>query len=86
MIYKELIESGVEKTFPLDAIALKVKLQGDDLCLWYEFNPGAYEDTRIIKFHVVGTGEETDTSEWEYLETVFQDNYVWHIFAEEVIE
>jgi len=83
MIYKKVITDGMEMTFPADAIALKVEYQGGVLCLWYEFDPKE-EGTRRIKFHVVGTGWETNTSEWEFLETVFQDIFVWHIFAEDI--
>ena len=67
---------------PVGCEILSCKVQGAFICLWVEFVPPIEEfETRI--FLVVATGKVfTKTPELEYIATVQQSNFVWHVYEE----
>ena len=66
-----------EAKVPLGARFLHVGMQDDSLCAWAEVESEAPELNR--RFSIVGTGQAPPPTA-EYLGTVQQPPYVWHIY------
>ena len=49
-------------------------------CIWCEVDPDAAPDTEL-DFIRVGTGWTIDLDIFEYVNTIFQDIYVWHFYV-----
>lgn len=83
-IYKyplQLTESQV-LSLPSSAKPLSVQLQGDQLCLWADVPPsGRFVVEKEVVISVVGTGHPIPPGAVNYLGTVQQGNFVWHIYA-----
>lgn len=57
---------------------LKVGMQNDDMCIWCYVET---DNTEVIqKFSVHGTGHEILEPVENYIGTVFDRQYVWHLF------
>ncbi len=71
---------------PLAAKILSCQVQDDQLCFWVEFvAPDEGEDFEVTtrKFQIVGTGHRFElTPTMEFIATVQQPYYVWHIYEE----
>ena len=67
-------------TMPKGAKLLTVQTQQDTICIWAIVSPAAPQETRV--FIIVGTGDDLDDGTGEYLGTVQQGPYVWHLFEE----
>lgn len=79
VIYKYPIYATGTCYLPKDAEVLKIGVQNDEVHLWALVNP---EDIDITaQYHIIGTGQEVEKG-LRYLDTVFVDEYVWHIFKE----
>lgn len=66
---------------PKNAQFIKCGLQDDRICLWmFVETKNAREDRT---FQVFGTGHEIDAKYKDYLDSIFQDELVWHIFEVE---
>ena len=66
---------------PQGAVFLKVAMQHDRLTFWFEVDPSALKVQR--SFAVVPTGMYVPKhmdGPVQFLETVFQDVFVWHIY------
>lgn len=74
MIYKYVVGS-VE--LPLDAIFLKSALHYGIPTFWYLVDPN--NDSHLRNFITVGTGQPIPDN-YFYIDTYFDDDYVWHIF------
>lgn len=65
---------------PSSAKPLSAQLQGDQLCLWAEvedeWNPG-----KEVVISIVGTGHPIPPGAVNYLGTVQQGPFVWHVYA-----
>lgn len=85
-IYKyKLNKSGINQIqMPMDASVISVGLDPkDDICIWAIVDTEKNMDTRT--FFVAGTGwditeELLEFSEINYLGTVKQGSFMWHIF------
>lgn len=65
---------------PKNGRILKVGMQGDRVCFWVMFNhPEREVEARC--FYVIGTNQIVPDG-LNYLDTVFDGDYVWHIFEE----
>ena len=91
-IYKYTLELTNRQTIqvPVGAETLHVGIQRGQICVWIliDLNPDVQDVEMGNKvFHIFGTGNPT-TKELEdkrYIGTVQLDDYVWHIFEEELI-
>lgn len=78
-IYKYAVRPEVE--MPNGAIILKFGEQNGSLCLWAEVDTS--NSIGIRRFEVIGTGwdfNNFDKQSLVYLDTVFIDQFVWHIY------
>lgn len=82
-IHKLVLGMETIARIPLGARFLSVQIQGGAPCVWYEFNPCA--ETVPVMFFVVGTGNDFEPGNAQYVGTV-QDpsGFVWHYYAERV--
>jgi len=63
---------------PESAKVLAFQIQDGDMCIWVLMNP---ERTRITRlFRVISTGNALHDEPMEYIGTVQQPPYVWHLF------
>lgn len=66
-------------TMPIGAEILHVGVQENDICFWAKVDPKAKTETRL--FGIYGTGWDIpNDTESEYVGTVQQGSFVWHIF------
>ncbi len=83
-IWKYKLELVAEQKIQVreGANALSVGLDPNgDLCVWVELKPGNPPAT--IKIQIVGTGDESNkTSFPNFIGTVVQGRYVWHVYHE----
>ncbi len=79
VIYKYTLQLAdtSQLNLPLGAEVLCVKQQGRKFSLWIKCDPAAPAETRT--FHVVGTGHDVPDGA-EYIDTILDGAYVWHIF------
>ena len=75
-IYKYSLTDGVV-SMPKNARILKVGMQDDIPCLWASVDPYAEREHR--EFTTLGTGSLIP-DRWEYVGTIFDRQYVWHVF------
>ncbi len=75
-VYKYSLADGVV-VLPKNARILKVGMQDEIPCLWALVNPEAERETRY--FAISGTGDLIPDA-WEYVGTIFDRRYVWHVF------
>lgn len=75
-----------EKTIelPKDASILSVKVAGDDLNMWFKFNPVNKDNLESYTIRIVGTGFETPTDDFSYIDTIIDGMFVWHIFIKQI--
>lgn len=81
LIHKETLKLVTEQILklPTSAIIRKVALQQGNLCVWYQFDEMDY-NTKDVIFKIVGTGFVEIEVNWVYLDSIFIDRFVWHIF------
>ncbi len=63
---------------PRDAVPLSAQMQDDTLCVWCLVDPKAKSETVTVA--IVGTGHAFDPTGWEFVGTVQQGAFVWHVF------
>lgn len=69
----------------MGAELLKIGYQNDILMLWYSKKVDN-EATEKRTFRIMGTGHQIDAIDGvNYIDTVFQDGFVWHIFEIEAV-
>jgi hypothetical protein len=67
---------------PVGAEVLTCGFQGNELFVWALVDDQAASEDR--QFRIIGTGHEADcVQSWRYVNTVFYNTLVWHIFTEE---
>lgn len=76
-----LFETKIE--LPKDASILTLKVIGDDLNLWFKFNPALKITLESYTIRVVGTGFETPTDGFSYIDTIIDGMFVWHVFIKQ---
>ncbi len=81
-IHKVVLELSAAQTIQLPIcsriLTAQVQFPGD-ICLWYECDPEAEKECR--HFVIVGTGHKIpDTHRLNYIATVQQGAFVWHIY------
>ena len=76
-----LFETKIE--LPKDASILTLKVIGDDLNLWFKFNPALKTTLESYTIRVVGTGFETPTDGFSYIDTIIDGMFVWHVFIKQ---
>lgn len=80
-IYKYKLDLGDECRVSMHKFAriLCVQTQGRDICVWAEVDTEhPIVDTQ---FWIVGTGHSRDTSDRNYVGTVQQNGFVWHVYT-----
>ncbi len=67
-------------SMPIGAEILAVQLQKKIVCMWALIDPGSERENR--NFRIVGTGskKKIELKKENYLGTVQQEIFVWHIF------
>ena len=84
-IFKININCGVNFVrMPVGARIVEFKKQGYWLCVWYEFDVEARVGDDV-KLTVYGTGHEIPKDE-EYVDTCFDDTFVWHLYKKKIIQ
>jgi hypothetical protein len=63
---------------PEGAKILSVQIQNDEICIWALVDTERPKETRSIG--IIGTGNPCWCPNWNYIGTVQQDAFVWHIF------
>lgn len=80
-VYKYNISGEVTK-LPRGAKVLKVGYQGQDLCLWAEVDTKVdIMEQRLFK--ILPTGVEADLTRYTFIDTVFIDWMVFHIYIKD---
>ncbi len=67
-------------TLPDGAKILKCDFQNGILCLWALVDQNAMSTARFFK--VLGTGWFDEVDDFDFVGTVFQDMFVWHVFVQ----
>lgn len=63
------------------AHVLSAQMQGDQLCIWAVVDSDAKLGERKVR--IFGTGNPVDLNgEWQFVGTVQERMFVWHIFVE----
>lgn len=78
--YPLLLEDRQLLSLPFGAKPLTVQLQNDALCLWALVDTDTDAESVPYYFAVCGTGHPVPAGDWDYLTTVQQGPFVWHIF------
>ena len=75
----ELIENECEIEVPKNCrkIPLKMNFKDGKIFLWLMVDPESEVETRY--FRIIGTGQKIPKHS-EYVDTFFDDPYVWHLF------
>lgn len=76
-----LFETKIE--LPKDASILSLKVIGDDLNMWFKFNPTSKTNLESYTILIVGTGFETPTDGFSYIDTIIDGMFVWHVFIKQ---
>ena len=76
IIYKYKYQENI--SVPVGAEFLTADMQHSHIILWFSVNPTASTTQR--KFKVVGTGQYYDAVGLSYLTTIFDGQFVWHLF------
>lgn len=82
-VYKyplELTDSQILH-LPSSAKPLSVQLQGNQLCLWADVPAGQFVVEKEVVITIVGTGHPIPPGAVNYLGTVQQGPFVWHVYA-----
>jgi hypothetical protein len=84
VIYKYILDVNREQSLELsiDSEILSVQMQGGNLCLWAMVNEELPKVKRNI--HIYGTGITIHEDNLQYVGTVQDGDYVWHVFIENV--
>lgn len=77
--YELVLKDKQEIQIPKHATILKVAMQNGSLCVWCSVTPS--RKNVPITFYIVGTGNPMPLVPLNYLDSVFDDVYVWHIFT-----
>jgi len=82
IIYKQVLELTQLQEFELPEYTeiLTVQFQGNQLCMWYKFNDTVIQRKVLYEIQIVGTGQSFEQNEFNYITTVQQGPFVWHIF------
>jgi hypothetical protein len=80
-IYKYSINDSVP--VPEHFKVLTAAFQGGDPYIWIELDPNR-EAKMQVQFSIFGTGGELPENPGIYLNTVFQNEFVWHIYYQVV--
>ena len=82
-VWKYSLELTDEQTLlvPSDFQILKVGVQDNVIQAWALVTPG--DPSHMIKIRISGTGHPIDTLGFRYIDSVFQAQFVWHIWAGE---
>ena len=81
-IHKYTLTLTDEQTYhlPEGFVPLSVQLQRGEVCLWILVDPKA--NRFPVQIQIIGTGHLFEPDEaGEYLGTVQQGDFVWHVFA-----
>lgn len=84
VIYKytlEFTDETQEVLIHKNATILTAQFQFGNICVWAAVDPDEPYEHR--KFVIIGTGHGTVPSSANYVGTVQQSSYVWHVFEGE---
>jgi hypothetical protein len=74
-------DSGDMVTLPIDAKVLSTGMQPDGLYVWALVDTsGKYH--RDVKFFIIPTGHTPPSEDTDFVGTILDGFYVWHIFVE----
>ena len=68
---------------PRGAIPLRVMLQFDKVCIWFEVDPDAPKESYTLFSLGTGFGTFHADSGLVYMDSVVHGDYVWHIYHKE---
>lgn len=64
---------------PLTAEVIKVAIQNNKITLWFIHDENNHQ-VKDFTFNIYGTGWAVQSENDRYIDTVFKDGFVWHIF------
>jgi hypothetical protein len=77
-VYKFPLDQDNFAGVPLGAEFLSVAMQNGRLTVWAIVDPLA--ETELRQFAVYGTGQELRSKREDFIGTVFDGPFVWHVF------
>jgi len=86
IIYKQVLELTQLQEFELPEYTeiLSVQFQGTQLVMWYKFNEAVIQRKVLYEIQIVGTGQSFEQNEFNYICSVQQGPFVWHIFERSI--
>lgn len=85
VIYKYPLAITAEQTLllPIGAKVLSVQMQGSVPTVWTLQDASNTATTTEVLVAMVATGQEFDIDNWNYVDTLQDGSYVWHVFMRE---
>lgn len=77
-VYKYHITHDGVHQLPIGAEILTVGMQDDRITMWALIDSDAELETRVFAAH--GTGWQIEDSNIKFISTIFDGDYVWHLF------
>lgn len=77
-IWKFPLTTGLTLQVPRGARVLDIRDQNGSICLWALVNTEASPEE--MKLAIYGTGHELPEDPGDYLGSVHQNGFVWHVF------
>lgn len=83
-IHKQALNIISEQSLslPSDAKIRSIQVQQDTICIWYEFEPNIERLDIKRTFLIIGTGHKFNEQNLEYIGTVLNGPFVWHIYEQ----
>jgi len=77
-VYKFPLDQDYMAEVPIGAQFLSVAMQNGRVTVWAIIDPLA--ETELHQFQVYGTGQELRSKREDFIGTVFDGLFVWHVF------
>ena len=74
----KLIPRSTYIEIPKGAKFLHLDIQNQDICLWFQVDPE--NEIEIRSFEIIGTGWEFKDDNLNYIGTINNGLYIWHIY------
>lgn len=79
--YPLKITEAQQLELPISCTILSAQMQNGELCLWGIVEPD--EEKKMFTVKICGTGQEFDCNNQQYIGTVQDRSFVWHIFIKQ---
>ncbi len=78
----DIAENAFTLDLPIDAHPIAFQMQAGQPTLWVFIPDPRSSVKRPLRFAVIGTGNPFDLGDMQYLGTIQQPPFVWHLFVE----